>query len=70
MIVTYLKKLNIENTKKYEKKKKILASEVSGKQIQKTNVDTIKDQIKALEQDAQTDPTKAKVKELLDSSFK
>jgi len=66
LIVTYLKKLNIKNTKKYEKKKKILASEVSGKQIQKTNVDTIKDQIKALEQDAQTDPTKAKVKELLD----
>ena len=58
IIVKYLKLLNIKSSKKYEKKRKILASEVSGKSILKTNVDDIKGQIKTLEDTVQETPTK------------
>lgn len=49
LITKYLKNLNIKSTKKYEKKKKILASEVSGKAVVKTNFDDVKKKIEFTE---------------------
>ena len=66
LIVQYLRNLGIKAGKKYEKKRKILASEVSQKAVQKTNVDDIVAKIESAEQQVSDSPTKAVVQQLLD----
>jgi|JI9StandDraft_1071089.scaffolds.fasta_scaffold202039_2 hypothetical protein len=58
LISKYLKNLSIKSVKKYEKKRKILASEVSGKQVLKTNFDEIKEKIEERENESKLKPTK------------
>lgn len=58
--------MGIKAGKKYEKKRKILASEVSSKAIQKTNVDDIVTKIETAEAEIENNPTKKVVQELLD----
>jgi len=66
LISKYLKNLSIKSVKKYEKKRKILASEVSGKQVLKTNFDEIKEKIEERENESKLKPTKKIVQELID----
>lgn len=66
LITKYLKNLNIKSTKKYEKKKKILASEVSGKTAVKSNFDDIKKKIEETEQESEAKPTKKIMQQLID----
>ena len=61
LIVKYLKQLGISNSKKYEKKKKILASEVSNKAHQKTDIESIKEKINELEEKVKGTPSKKDV---------
>jgi hypothetical protein len=61
-----MKNMNIKSTKKYEKKKKILASEVSGKTSVKANFDDSKKRIEEAEIEAQARPSKKVMQELID----
>ena len=56
-----MKSMGITAGKKYEKKRKILASEVNKQALQKTNVNDLREQINECEKKLKEEPTKADV---------
>lgn len=66
LIVKYLKNLGIAADKKYEKKRKILESEVSKKAFQKTDVQSLLDEIEQLEDQMGDEMSYKVVKKMMD----
>ena len=66
MITKYMKLLGVHVQKNYEKKRRILESEVSEKAVRDTDVSSLLDRIAAKESDLATLVTGGKVKELME----
>ena len=66
MITKYMKLLGVHVQKNYEKKRRILESEVSEKAVRDTDVSALLDRIAAKESDLATLVTGGKVKELME----
>ncbi len=67
LIVKYLKMLEVSVQKKYEKKRKILASEVNDKAIKKTNESVLRKQVEEAEAAVEEKINSKSVKNLMDA---